>query len=102
MEGKLKIQGYTKLAVSQELGVDRKTVSKYWNMSEEQYRASGRCFLCREKSFEDYRGEILEIYAANEFEKLPMSSVYDYLEGKRPGRARISTHHVGGSLPCST
>jgi transposase len=77
---KLKIQGYSKLAVSQELGIDRKTVSRYWNMGEEEYRTLRRSYLYRERSFETYRGEILEIYQANDFEKLPMSSVYDYLE----------------------
>ena len=100
---KLKIQGHSRLSVSQELGIDRKTVSKYWSMSEEKYRASRRCYLYTEKSFEEYHGDVLEIYRAIEFEKLPMSSVYDYLEelyGELPATEkslRNYIHHLHGT-----
>jgi len=77
---KLKLQGHTQLAISRELGIDRKTVRRYWWMNEEEYRKCRHSFLCRDKGFEAYKTEILEIYRENEFERLPMSSVYDYLE----------------------
>ncbi len=84
----LKFQGHTQLAIAEELGIDRKTVRRYWRMSEEEYRKYRHSFLCRDRGFESHKAEILEIYSENDFERLPMSSVYDYLEelyGDLPG-----------------
>jgi hypothetical protein len=94
---KLKDQGYSRLGVSQKLKIDRKTVRKYWDMSEEEYRVSRSCYLYRDKDFEVYRDEIFEIYKANEFEKLPMSSVYDYLEeiyGQLPATEKTLRNYI--------
>jgi transposase len=76
----LKLQGYPQTAIAEKLNIDRKTVRKYWKMSEERFRERRQSFLCREKSFALYKDEILEIYKNNDFERLPMSAVYDYLE----------------------
>jgi transposase len=94
---KLKDQGYSRLGASQKLKIDRKTVRKYWDMSEDEYRKLRVSYLYRDKDFEAYRDEILEIYQANEFEKLPMSSVYDYLEelyGQLPATEKTLRNYI--------
>ena len=93
----LKIQGHTQLAISKELGIDRKTVRRYWRMDEDEYRQCRHAFLCRDKGFEICRDEILEIYRLNDFEQLPMSSVYDYLEellGELPGTEKTLRNYI--------
>ena len=62
----LKVQGRTQMAIAKELGIDRKTVRRYWRMSEEEYRRGRHEFLCRAKGFEGCRAEILEIYRVND------------------------------------
>ena len=80
----LKLQGYPQTVIAEKLNIDRKTVRKYWKMSEERFREQRQLFLSREKSFAVYKDEILEIYESNDFERLPMSAVYDYLFGVAP------------------
>lgn len=75
-----KRQGYSKGSIGRALKLDPKTVAKYFAMEEEDYRAYLQDHLYRDKVFDAYRQEILEVYAANAFEKLQVSSVYDYLE----------------------
>ena len=78
----LKHKGYSKSKVSSELQIDRKTVIKYWNMSEKQYQDYLARMLFRSKEFDQFRDEIIEVYAANEFKKLQGAAVFDYLEEK--------------------
>ncbi len=75
-----KRQGYSKAAISQALKLDPKTVAKYFAMEEEEFRSYRQGHLYRDKAFDAYRQEILEVYGANDFEKVQVSSVYDYLE----------------------
>jgi transposase len=66
-------------------------------MSEERFRERRQSYLCREKSFASYKDEILEIYKNNDFERLPMSSVYDYLEelyGALPGTEKTLRNYI--------
>ena len=51
-------------------------------MEEEGYRAYRQDQLYRDKVFDVYRKEILEVYEANSFRRLEVASVYDYLEEK--------------------
>jgi transposase len=93
----LKLQGYPQTAISEKLNIDRKTVRKYWKMSEERFRERRQSFLCRGKSFSSYKDEILEIYKNNDFERLPMSSVYDYLEelyDELPGTEKTLRNYI--------
>jgi transposase len=76
----LKRQGASKASIVKALEVDPKTVAKYFAMEEEEYRAYRREHLFRDKAFDAYRREILEVYEANDFRKLQVSSMYDYLE----------------------
>ena len=79
---KFKHQGYSKSEISSELGLNRKTVSKYYIMSELDFRLYRQDQMYRNKVLEQYEDKILEIYKRNEFKRLNMSSVYDYLEEK--------------------
>ena len=51
-------------------------------MEEEDCRAYRQEHLFRDKAFDTYWREILEVYEANEFRRLQVASVYDYLEEK--------------------
>jgi transposase len=58
---KLQKQGYGKNRIMRELGIDKKSVRKYWSMDEEEYRHYQEKMRYREKDYD----------------------VYDYLEEKR-------------------
>ena len=75
-------QGYSKASIVKALELDPKTVAKYFAMEEEGYRAYRQDQLYRDKVFDVYRKEILEVYEANSFRRLEVASVYDYLEEK--------------------
>ena len=75
-----KRQGVGISAIAEELNLDRKTVSKYFRMDEESYAQYCRETAFREKGFDEHVEEILELYATNEYRKLNIAAVYDYLE----------------------
>src|SRR4030042_556626 len=75
-------QGYSKVSIVKALELDPKTVAKYFAMEEEDFRAYRQEHLFRDKVFDSYRKEILEVYEANSFRRLEVASVYDYLEEK--------------------
>jgi hypothetical protein len=92
-----KRQGYSKSAIVKALEMDPRTVAKYFAMEEEAYRAYRREHLFRDKAFDDLRGEILEVYEANGFRRLQVSSVYDYLDekyGVLPGNEQALRNYV--------
>lgn len=78
----LKKKGYGKLAIGRNLKLDPATVRKYYSMIPEEYRTYQRETLTRGKIFDEYKSEILAVYESNEYRKLNMSGVYDYLEEK--------------------
>ena len=78
----LKKKGYGKLAIGRSLKIDPATVRKYFNMSAKEYRKYQLETLTREKMFDDFKDEILSVYESNDYRKLNMSGVYDYLEEK--------------------
>jgi len=63
-------QGYSKASIVKALDLDPKTVAKYFAMEEEGYRAYRQDQLYRDKVFDSYRKEILEVYEANSFRSL--------------------------------
>jgi len=75
-----KRQGYSKTEIITVLGKDPKTVAKYYALDERGFRSYRREHMFRDKTLERYGKDILEVYEKNEFAKLNMSSVYDYLE----------------------
>ena len=91
-------QGYSQAAIVRALELDPRTVAKYFAMEEEDYRAYRRDHLFRDKAFEDFRREIVEVYEANGFRRVQVSSLYDYLEEKRgvlPGNEQTLRNYIG-------
>jgi hypothetical protein len=85
----LKRQGYSQAEITKKLKIDSKTSSKYYKMDEEEYRSYQKSLMFRDKVLFQYEKEILEMYNKNEYKKLNMCALYDYLEEKY------------GTLPCN-
>ncbi len=77
-----KRQGYSRSEISSDLEIDPKTVAKYYAMDGREFKTYQRGHIFRDRVFEEYEKDILEVYQMNEFSKLNMSAVYDYLEEK--------------------
>jgi len=75
-----KRQGYSCNKIAMELEINPRTAAKYYKMDEEDFRVYRIEHLFRYRTFAEYERDILEVYAKNNFRKLNMSSVYDYLE----------------------
>jgi len=72
--------GYTKGEIGLELRLDPKTVAKYYGMDDAEYKAYRQQHMFRDKVLEEFEPAILDIYEKNEYKRLNMASVYDYLE----------------------
>ena len=79
---KMQRAGYGKRTIARELSIDKKTVKKYWEMEDVDYHNYIEEYRYREKEFEPYKADILSLYETNESIRLPVASVYDYLEEK--------------------
>jgi len=93
-----KKKGYLKSEIAQELKIDPGTVAKYYNMSEQEYREYTDTLKNRDKAFDGYKEAILQVYAQNGYRKLPMASVYDYLEERYeelPGTEKTLRNYIG-------
>ena len=75
-----KRQGHSKKEIAAVLGMDPKTVAKYYSMEEGDFRSYRQQHMFRDKRMEAYEKDILEVYRMNEWKRLNMASVYDYLE----------------------
>ena len=94
----LKRLGYSRREITSELEIDPKTTAKYYAMDEGGFRAYQREHMFRDKVFEEYEKDILKVYKINEFQKLNMSAVYDYLEekyGTLAGTEQTLRNYVG-------
>jgi hypothetical protein len=92
-----KRQGYSKKEILTMLGKDPKTVAKYYALDERGFRSYRREHMFRDKALERYEKDILEVYEKNEFAKLNMSSVYDYLEeryGELPANEQTLRNYI--------
>lgn len=92
-----KRQGYSKSAITTQLGLDPKTVAKYYAMDEHEFKAYRQAHQYRERVFDDYEAAILEVYQANAFRPLNMAAVYDYLEerfGQLPGNEQTLRNYI--------
>ncbi len=78
----LKKRGYSKLAIGKKLNIDPATVRKYYNMKADEYHRYKLETISRDKLFDSFKDEILSTYKSNNYQKLKMSGVYDYLEEK--------------------
>ena len=93
----LKRQGKTRREIVTGLGLDKKTVKKYYSMEESEYLEYQQELLNRDKVFEQYKDEIVEIYQKNDNRRLNMASVYDYLEEKYtilPGNEKTLRNYI--------
>lgn len=92
-----KRQGYSRNKIAKELEINHRTAAKYYKMDEDDFRAYRMEHLFRDRAFAEYEHDIMEIYAKNNFQKLNMSSVYDYLEeryGQLPGNEKTLRNFI--------
>ena len=75
-----KLQGHSSNKIGEELEINPRTAAKYYKMDEADFRFYRTDHLFRDRSFTEYGQDILEVYAKNDFQKINISSVYDYLE----------------------
>lgn len=93
-----KRQGYTKTEIGKKLGLDPATVRKYYNMTEKEYRTYLDSVSNRQKVFDSYEKEILDVYRQNGNKKLSVSAVFDYLEERYPnlpGTEKTLRNYIG-------
>lgn len=93
----LKNMGYTRSEIKAELKLNHRTVTKYLYMSEQEFLEYRRELLYKDKVFDQYAKEILEIYEANNNRKINMASIYDFLEevhGALPGSERSLRNYI--------
>jgi len=92
-----KRHGYSKSAITTQLGLDPKTVARYYAMDEAAYRSYRSAHQYRDKVFDDYEAAILDVYQANAYRPLNMAAVYDYLEeryGPLPGNEQTLRNYI--------
>lgn len=93
----LKRVGYSRSEISSELEINAKTAARYYAMGEKDFRSYQKEQMFRDKVFEEYEKDILKVYENNEFKKLNMSSVYDYLEERYktlPGNEQTLRNYI--------
>lgn len=86
-----------KAEIARKMELDPGTVAKYYEMSEGEYREYSQKHMYRDKAFDKYRTDILEVYRENENKKLEMSAVFDYLEereGPLPGSEQCLRNYI--------
>jgi len=92
-----KRKGFTKADIVRETGLNKRTVWKYYFMSEKKYSRYIEKVKYRTKIFEPYQPHILDLYQVNDFQRLEKSAVYDYLEeklGSLPGTERSFRNYI--------
>jgi len=77
-----KRQGYSKSEITSDMEIDPKTAAKHYAMDGREFKTCRKEHLFRDRVFEEYEKDILEVYQMNEFQRINMSAVYDYLEEK--------------------
>jgi|TARA_Y100000031_G_scaffold143149_1_gene173360 transposase len=85
MYGKVQLfkrQGYSISEIASDMEIDPKTAAKYYVMNGRQFKAYRKEHMFRDKVFEEYEKDILKVYKMNEFQRINMSAVYDYLQEK--------------------
>ncbi|MDH3575931.1 MAG: IS21 family transposase [Desulfobacteraceae bacterium] len=85
----MKNQGRSMICIAKELGINRRTVSKYYHMSVAEYKEYEKSMTARGRLLDSYEEDIVQIYRAHNFRKLNMTSVFDYIEEKH------------GTMPCT-
>lgn len=95
-----KKQKFSKTDTALKTGIDRKTVKKYWDMTEEEYLSYKAKLEDKVKVFDNYREGILNLLNVNKDiknHKVYSSSIYDVLEemhGTLPGSERTLRNYI--------
>lgn len=92
-----KRQGYCRNEIALRLGIDPQTAAKYYLMDEKEFRVYQQKQMFRDKALQEHEKDILQVYEKNEFKKLSMSAVYDYLEeryGSLPGNEQTLRNYI--------
>jgi len=92
-----KRKGFTKADIVRETGLNKRTVFKYYDMSEKKYARYIEKVRYRTKIFAPYQSPILDLYQVNDFQRLEKSAIYDYLEeklGSLPGTERSFRNYI--------
>ena len=93
-----KRQGYSRNEIASGLEINPRTAARYYRMDEAEFRSYRQQHMFRDKVLEEYEKDILEVYEKNEWKKLNMSAVYDYLEeryGALPGNEQTLRNYIG-------
>lgn len=93
----MKKQGISKNEASKRLGLDYRTVSRYYKMTEPEFKKYRNKLQIKTKVFDEYEQEILDLYSVNGNRKLNVAAVYDYLEekcGKLPGTEKTLANYI--------
>lgn len=94
---KFKQKGHSKTDMVRKLRLDPKTVAKYYHMKDDEYVAYVQGLKYRDKVYEPYKADILEVYQINGNQKLIKSAVYDYLEEQHdnlPGTEKTLRNYI--------
>ena len=92
-----KRRGFSKADIIRETGLNKRTVGKYYDMSEKNYLKYIDRTKYRTKIYGFLKKDILEIYENNGFQQLEKSAVYDCLEEKydvMPGKERSFRYYI--------
>lgn len=92
-----KKRGFSKSDIIRETGLNKRTVIKYFNMTEKQYLRYIEKVRNRTKIFELFKPNIMDVYRENDFQQLEKAAVYDYLEekcGRLPGTERSFRNYI--------
>jgi hypothetical protein len=79
---KLKRKGLKKSEIAQKLKMDPHTIAKYYDMSKKDFSIYQQTLLNKDKAFDIYKDDIIIVFDKNNGKKVPVSSVFDYLEEK--------------------
>ena len=99
---KLKKKGLNRREVARRLGVDPRTVSKYWNMSGRDYIEYRKVAYRRGSVFSPFKNEIQSLQSATKI-KLTAAALYDVLEekhGAMPGNERAFRNYISRLRGC--
>lgn len=93
-----KSRGLLKAEIAVKLELDPGTVAKYYDMEEADCLKYLRSHKYRAKVFDAFKEDILDVYRENDFKKLSMSAVFDYLEEKQgtqlPGNEQTLRNYI--------
>lgn len=74
---KLKALGFKKTSASRKLGIDFRTIKKYWDMSAQEFELQKEAASVRVKKADDFRGDMIDWLI--QYPDMTSAQVYDWL-----------------------